>query len=207
VARLSLFINGTAYDVHPIDADGSAAARAFRLRKFDGTEYDVAQAPQGLSCDCPDFTFHREGIDPEGCKHIKALVACGLVRKTDRAKGAAPDDDAMRQVEPSAARATTNPPVRPEEVPANGQPTSFVEVVEHEAMGYRAWGTPVGDFLGEQLGRIARLIRWTGARTPADHDDRIEAHEAELRARDYDRGYHDGLELGRRETYPCGQHD
>lgn len=198
-ARLSLFINGTAYQVRPLPADPSAALRAFQLRKFDGTEYDVAQTADGATCDCPDFTFHREGIDPSGCKHIKALVSCGLIDAVGT--GVTPSDE-LATPPPAPSSPGSPPPV----VPANGQPTTFLEVVEHEAMGFRAWGTPVGDFLSDQLGRVAQLIRWTGARTPADHEDRLETYETELRARDYDRGYLDGLEAGRRETCPCGRH-
>src|SRR3954447_11933443 len=59
--RLILSINGTAYSVRPISADSFAALRAFRLRKADGTTYDVAQTIHGLECDCPDFVFHRGG--------------------------------------------------------------------------------------------------------------------------------------------------
>ncbi|MFO0891024.1 MAG: hypothetical protein U0790_18005 [Isosphaeraceae bacterium] len=207
MARLSLFINGTAYDVRPIDADGSAAIRAFRIRKFDGTEYDVAQTIDGPICDCPDFTFHREGIDPEGCKHVRALTACGLIHTPDSpVAGSSPEPVAPKPTEQDGGGGAGGPAPLAALVPANGQPTTFLEVVEHESMGYRAWGTAVGDFLGEQVGRIAQLIRWTGARTPADHEDRIESYEHELRARDYDRGYHDGLEAGRRETCPCGGH-
>jgi hypothetical protein len=203
-ARLSLFINGTAYDLQPIAADESAALRAFRLRKFDGTEYDIAQTAEGTSCDCPDFTFHREGIDPGGCKHIKAIVACGLI-DGPKADGA---DVVLKDASPPRADRPAGelPPPPAPLLPANGQPTTFLEIVEHEAMGYRAWGNAVGNFLSDQLGRIAQLIRWTGATNPADHEDRIEAYEGELRARDYDRGYHDGLEAGRRETCPCGRH-
>ena len=84
-------------------------------------------------------------------------------------------------------------------LPPNGQPTTFLEIVEHEALGYRAWGSSVGDFLSDQLGRIAQLIRWTGARDPQEHEDRMEAYDRELRDRCYDRGYHEGLEAGRRE--------
>jgi hypothetical protein len=29
-------------------------------------------------CDCPDFAFHRDGIDADGCKHNEAMVAVGL---------------------------------------------------------------------------------------------------------------------------------
>ena len=84
-----------------------------------------------------------------------------------------------------------------EVVPANGQPTTLLEIVEHEAMGYKAWGTPAGRFLADQLGRIAQLLRWSGARTPEDHEDRMELYDRELRDRHYDQGYQDGLEAGR----------
>ena len=82
--RLKLTINRTTYHVRPIQADAYAALKAFRLKKGDGTTYDVAETAHGLECDCPDFVFHRDGIDPAGCKHVKALVACELLaRKGD----------------------------------------------------------------------------------------------------------------------------
>ena len=62
-----------------IPADASVALKAFRLKKTDGTTYDVVQTVHGLECECPDFVFHRDGLDPDGCKHIKALAACGLI--------------------------------------------------------------------------------------------------------------------------------
>jgi hypothetical protein len=86
VARLTLFINGTAYNVRPISIAASVATRLYRLRKADGTAYNVAMTLDGPICDCPDFTFHRDGIDPDGCKHIKAMIA---VRLLDSPKGGA----------------------------------------------------------------------------------------------------------------------
>ncbi len=74
--RLTLHINGTPYGVRPVD---SPDGRAFRLRKPDGTAYDVAETAYGPTCDCPDFTFNRDGIDPDGCKHIRALAALTLI--------------------------------------------------------------------------------------------------------------------------------
>jgi hypothetical protein len=80
VARLVLHINGTAYSLHPLWCDGVEATRLYRLRKCGTpTRYVVAETPDGPVCDCPDYTFHREGIDPDGCKHIKAMVATGLI--------------------------------------------------------------------------------------------------------------------------------
>jgi hypothetical protein len=79
VCRLTIDINDMNYLVKPNTAEASAAIKAYRLSKADGTDYDVAQTVHGLTCDCPDFIFRRDGIDPEGCKHIKAMVACGLL--------------------------------------------------------------------------------------------------------------------------------
>jgi hypothetical protein len=79
VARLMLAISGTTYTLRRIPCDPRAALRAYRLRKADGTTYYVARTEFGMTCDCPDFEFHRDGIDSEGCKHIKALVAVGLM--------------------------------------------------------------------------------------------------------------------------------
>lgn len=79
LCRLTLTINGTPYAVRPIAADPRAVIKAFRLRKADGAAYDVAQTVHGPECDCPDFVFHRDGIDHDGCKHVKAMIAVGLI--------------------------------------------------------------------------------------------------------------------------------
>ena len=81
VARLTLHINSTAYQVKPLPSDPSAANRVFRLRKADGVFYHVAATQDGAVCDCPDFTFRRDGIDPDGCKHIRALTVVGLLSR------------------------------------------------------------------------------------------------------------------------------
>jgi hypothetical protein len=79
---LILSINGVRYRVRPLDCAGFGAVRAFRLAKqaADGAVYDLAIFLDGRAeCDCPDFTFHRAGNDPAGCKHVKAARACGLI--------------------------------------------------------------------------------------------------------------------------------
>lgn len=78
-SQLFLTIDANVYLVHPLRCDPTTAERAFRLRKMEGTLYDVAQTRLGPTCDCPDFIFRRSGIDPSGCKHVKALVAQGLI--------------------------------------------------------------------------------------------------------------------------------
>src|SRR5689334_7450639 len=74
VCRLTMAINGVDYGVEPNAPGASAVLKAYRLKKADGTAYDVALTDFGLTCDCPDFLFRRDGIDPAGCKHIKAMV-------------------------------------------------------------------------------------------------------------------------------------
>jgi hypothetical protein len=76
---VTLVINGVEYVARPLPSAEPAAQRLFRLRKADGSVYHVAQHAYGAECDCPDFIFHRDGMDPTGCKHIKALAACGMI--------------------------------------------------------------------------------------------------------------------------------
>lgn len=82
---------------------------------------------------------------------------------------------------------------------ANGKPLTLAETVDHEALAYRAWGTPAGDFLARQMERLAQLVRWTGATTPEDHEARMEVWDDDLRRQWEDRGYEAGREAGRRE--------
>ncbi len=79
ICRLTMEINGVDYRVEPNVSQSYAVTKAYRLCKPDGTAYDVALTDFGLTCDCPDFIFHRDGVDPDGCKHIKAMVAYGLL--------------------------------------------------------------------------------------------------------------------------------
>ena len=87
-----------------------------------------------------------------------------------------------------------------ETAPVNGMPSSLIEIVQHEAIGFRAWGTPEGDFLASQMDRLAQLIRWTGTTTPDAHQSRMEVWDAEIAERHFDRGYTEGYEAGRRSA-------
>ena len=95
----------------------------------------------------------------------------------------------------------------PATVPSNGQPMTLAEVVDHEAMAYRAWGTPTGEFLARQMERLAQLVRWTGAGTPEEHEARMEVWDDEVRDQWFDRGYQEGLEAGRREAARARRED
>jgi len=77
--RLDLTIGRTTYAIQPLAEKPCPGSRAFRLVKGDGTIYDVASTSHGPICDCPDYIFRRDGLDPTGCKHIKALVGSGLI--------------------------------------------------------------------------------------------------------------------------------
>ena len=80
--RLDLTIGRTTYAIQPLPEKPCPGSRAFRLVKGDGTIYDVASTTDGPICDCPDYIFRRDGLDPSGCKHIKALVGSGLIDST-----------------------------------------------------------------------------------------------------------------------------
>src|SRR4051812_10686288 len=81
---LVLRVNGTRYTVRPVPAEDPAVRRAWRLRKLGdskpvGAVYDVAETTEGNTCDCGDYQFRRDGIDPRGCKHLQALARLGLI--------------------------------------------------------------------------------------------------------------------------------
>ena len=84
-------------------------------------------------------------------------------------------------------------------VPANGQPLTLAEQIDHEALSYKARGDSFGEFIAKHLASLADLVRWTIAETPEDHEDRLECWECEARARVYDRGYQAGLDAARCE--------
>ena len=81
-SRLVLLIGEMPYLVRPLKDEPSARAWAFRLEKPDGTVYDVRPTPGQVACDCPDFLYRRDGLDPKGCKHVRALVDGGLLAPT-----------------------------------------------------------------------------------------------------------------------------
>src|SRR5947209_19813819 len=78
-SRLVLTIDRMAYVVLPLPRALDPSKRAYRLIKADGAVYDLAESRYGPSCDCPDYIFRRDGLDPAGCKHVKALVRHGLI--------------------------------------------------------------------------------------------------------------------------------
>jgi hypothetical protein len=81
--RLFLRIAGTIYGLSRLDRPRAAVLEGWRLTKRDGTTYDVGRTEDGIECSCPDFIIRRDGIEPEGCKHVRALVAVGLIGKAD----------------------------------------------------------------------------------------------------------------------------
>ena len=66
----------TVIRLHPHPA---VAYQGLRLRKADGSSYDVHEDAYGINCDCPDFQARRAGTGLV-CKHIAALHAVGLLR-------------------------------------------------------------------------------------------------------------------------------
>jgi hypothetical protein len=67
-------IKDRAYSVQPIH---TPEVRLYSLTKSDGRTYHVHEDEHGIACDCPDYVWKREGLDPQGCKHVRALVGAG----------------------------------------------------------------------------------------------------------------------------------
>src|SRR4051812_39233879 len=88
--RFTITIGPTSYAVRPVSFDRDAGiTKLIRLRKADGTTYHVSQHPHGTECDCPDFVYRREGKDPRGCRHCRALVAAGVLEPAPAVRPAA----------------------------------------------------------------------------------------------------------------------
>ena len=107
VCRLSLTINGVMYALRPVPAPAFGHRKAFRLRKADGTAYDVADTLHGPTCDCGDQTFRHEGRDDRGCKHIRRLEG---VRPDLTATTHAPPPGRRRAVHSTHSRPTGETP-------------------------------------------------------------------------------------------------
>jgi hypothetical protein len=69
-----LRIKDRSYSVQPLH---TPEVRLYSLTKSDGTTYHVHEDEHGIACDCPDYVWKREGLDPQGCKHVRALVSPG----------------------------------------------------------------------------------------------------------------------------------
>lgn len=76
-------INGVRYHLCGIARQpGDEATRIYLVSTSDGDpehRHHVCETPWGCTCDCGDFCFRRDGIDPAGCKHIKALARLGFL--------------------------------------------------------------------------------------------------------------------------------
>jgi hypothetical protein len=74
----------------------------------------------------------------------------------------------------------------------DGPRLTLPQMIDREARGYLAWGTPVGDFLARKLDELSQLVRWTQATTPDEHDARMDVWDAEIRDQWEARGYEEG---------------
>jgi hypothetical protein len=72
-------------------------------------------------------------------------------------------------------------------------------MIDDEARAYRDRGDSFARFIADHLDRLAQLVRWSGAQTPDQHEERMEVWDDEIRAKWFDRGYDAGLEAARDE--------
>lgn len=164
VCRLALEINGTAYRVQPCTGKAPfAAVKAFWLRKaVGGRVYLVAQTLTGHVCNCPAFTCWD---GPKTCKHVRALVAAGLL------------DADVRQQRPRLAAPSS---------------ATLAEHADHEANAYQAIGGPVATLFAQTMAELALKIRLTQATTPDEYEARIEVLDDGIREQWEARGYEEG---------------
>ncbi len=66
------------YRVIRLNPHPAVAFEGIRLRKADGSSFDVHRDAYGISCECQDFQARRSRVGQK-CKHILALVAVGLM--------------------------------------------------------------------------------------------------------------------------------
>lgn len=66
------------YRVIRLNPHPAVAFEGIRLRKDDGSSFDVHRDGYGLSCECQDFQGRRQRVG-DRCKHLLALVAVGLM--------------------------------------------------------------------------------------------------------------------------------
>jgi len=81
LAHLTVEIKGTTYGVEILSGDQTVnGCKVARLSKGDGATYDVEQGFDRTTCTCPDWQRRHAGLPhSEGCKHIRAMVECGLI--------------------------------------------------------------------------------------------------------------------------------
>jgi hypothetical protein len=96
------------------------------------------------------------------------------------------DDDAPADVESF--------PTRPDD--ADGPRFTFSQLIDQEALGYRAWGPPVGDFLAREMEKLAQMVLWTQSDTPEQHEARMAIWDDEIRQQWEARGYEAGRSAG-----------
>jgi hypothetical protein len=77
---ITFTINEDRYNVAPLATHPEVAKVAYRFHKLTGdlAVYDVHQDTAGhVECTCPGCTYHRKP-----CKHVKTLVAAGMLPRT-----------------------------------------------------------------------------------------------------------------------------
>jgi hypothetical protein len=106
VFTITFHVEGYDYRVFPLSAE--APQKAYRLKKPDGESYDVLLNEEGqYSCECLGFLRHGMCRDGRGCKHIRCLVAAGMLPPpppaAPRKKGQAAEGCEREEVPPAVA--------------------------------------------------------------------------------------------------------
>jgi hypothetical protein len=81
--------------------------------------------------------------------------------------------------------------------------TSLLAYVEAEIRRLRALDGPGARFVADQLGRTHQLLKFTGAETPEQFEDRVFANEQEIQEAAFERGYQEGRQSVIATSHPC----
>jgi hypothetical protein len=80
---------------------------------------------------------------------------------------------------------------------------SLFHHVRDEILRLRAQESRSGNFMADQLERVAQIIVFTGAETPEQYADRVFANEQAVQEQHFERGYQEGRESVLRYRNPC----
>jgi hypothetical protein len=80
---------------------------------------------------------------------------------------------------------------------------SLLHHVRDEILRLRAQESRSGNFMADQLERVAQVIVFTGAETPEQYVDRVFANEQAVQEQHFERGYQEGRESVLRYRNPC----
>jgi hypothetical protein len=150
--------------------------------------YDVTSTiDRGITCTCPDYTRRHAQLEgqSEGCKHVKSMVAAGLVTRNQPAPVAEvpPTDPAVAaEMERIHAAVIDRIASGMDEtgavyLPMAERTLTLVEVIEQEATRLDGRWNDAGRLMAQALRDLADDVRFMRAETVSDYEARKELQD------------------------------